>query len=986
MFETSSFVWLRYDYELYSLTCNAEEKRTAETAENSLQEAGFADNVKEENHIVPAVEDKDFHEKVPGLASDEGNQIVPAVEDTNFHEKITGLASGEGNQIVPAVEDTNFHEKITGLASGEGNQIVPAVEDTNFHEKITGLASGEGNQIVPAVEDTNFHEKVAALTSGERNQIVPAVEDTNFHEKVTGLASGEGNQIVHAVEDTNFHEKITGLASGEGNQIPAVEDMNFHEKVTGLSSDEGNQTGPAIEDKDVHEKVTWLVSDDQHEAGDPCIDHQTSDGIEQDDSKIQPPPGSPQVVIQSKHANTDSRIQPASLSADDENDETQIESNVEDKLLETSEKQIEGQTSSEKEREETRSSSCTNSAPNSPEHLGYVEPDFDQHELDKIHADPSIENHSETMQGSKEILGVSLSCDSGEKGQSDAEIAHTLAESVGSDTNPAIGKRREEMASTEEQVSDTSILEEKAEIRDGDEVPNGLSKTSSGSGNNSDEGLPMEMNLIRNGSLDIQQEAMGNKGDGGLPVEMNLIQNGSSDLQSEAIPLTDSLDSFQEVAKPEDKCVVLTEDTKLIGLGLENKDDMPDLCPTQFCEELLNESKTNKSDSSHSDQENDGKEGVMDTSCNSAVDKDFQVEEAKLLENAYKVHLCDSSPNSTLEELCKNPEEGTAKLSKIDTVSTEFFVTDFNHEGEEPTEKNMVEEILEKAEYSYAVGNDIEERKTTEVSDFQSHPIDEAGSLLPPPPAAFPLQSQEHEPATVMGYESLESSDHSSLELQQHGSVELTNKKPGQELPQSPKTTSMAVAQFETAGQSNVQFGKDETPAFPSGGYEAQEGVGRVSTESSPESSAIQAGIRKSPSFHFELLAEGSTEESDQTPLLYHDKTVTGTLSRGVDVNFRNPVGEYGPDSVQYQAMPVEEDSLKLEKSDSEKSRTPFLSFLKEEEEACLVVSQQNQATVVAEKKAAEEVWNSTSPKRRTKRRSRSSLFSNCICCATAIS
>ena len=159
MFETSSFVWLRYDYELYSLTCNAEEKRTAETAENSLQEAGFADNVKEENHIVPAVEDKDFHEKVPGLASDEGNQIVPAVEDTNFHEKITGLASGEGNQI------------------------------------------------------------------------------------------------------------------------PAVEDMNFHEKVTGLSSDEGNQTGPAIEDKDVHEKVTWLVSDDRHEAGDPCIDHQTSDGI-----------------------------------------------------------------------------------------------------------------------------------------------------------------------------------------------------------------------------------------------------------------------------------------------------------------------------------------------------------------------------------------------------------------------------------------------------------------------------------------------------------------------------------------------------------------------------------------------------------------------------------------------------------------------------------------------------------------------------------
>ena len=121
MFETSSFVWLRYDYELYSLTCNAEEKRTAETAENSLQEAGFADNVKEENHIVPAVEDKDFHEKVAGLASGEGNQI-PAVEDMNFHEKVTGLSSDEGNQTGPAIEDKDVHEKVTWLVSDDRHE------------------------------------------------------------------------------------------------------------------------------------------------------------------------------------------------------------------------------------------------------------------------------------------------------------------------------------------------------------------------------------------------------------------------------------------------------------------------------------------------------------------------------------------------------------------------------------------------------------------------------------------------------------------------------------------------------------------------------------------------------------------------------------------------------------------------------------------------------------------------------------------------
>ena len=32
-------------------------------------------------HTVPAIEDKDFHEKVAGLASREGNQVVPAVEE-----------------------------------------------------------------------------------------------------------------------------------------------------------------------------------------------------------------------------------------------------------------------------------------------------------------------------------------------------------------------------------------------------------------------------------------------------------------------------------------------------------------------------------------------------------------------------------------------------------------------------------------------------------------------------------------------------------------------------------------------------------------------------------------------------------------------------------------------------------------------------------------------------------------------------------------
>lgn len=70
--------------------------------------------------------------------------------------------------------------------------------------------------------------------------------------------------------------------------------------------------------------------------------------IEQDDSKVQPPPGPPQAAIESDDGSTDSRIHPASLSADDDDEETMIELNLENELLERMEKKNERQIFSEK--------------------------------------------------------------------------------------------------------------------------------------------------------------------------------------------------------------------------------------------------------------------------------------------------------------------------------------------------------------------------------------------------------------------------------------------------------------------------------------------------------------------------------------------------------------------------------------------------------------------------------------------------------------
>ncbi|KAB5537894.1 hypothetical protein DKX38_015427 [Salix brachista] len=101
---------------------------------------------------------------------------------------------------------------------------------------------------------------------------------------------------------------------------------------------------------------------------------------------------------------------------------------------------------------------------------------------------------------------------------------------------------------------------------------------------------------------------------------------------------------------------------------------------------------------------------------------------------------------------------------------------------------------------------------------------------------------------------------------------------------------------IETKSLAFEQSEKLETTIFPKGGYEAQEGVGRLSTESNPDNLNIHANV------------------SLQNPRL---------------------LPQYNQESIREKQ--VEEKVIALERSDSERSRTPFLGFLKEEEAHVLV-------------------------------------------------
>ena len=174
----------------------------------------------------------------------------------------------------------------------------------------------------------------------------------------------------------------------------------------------------------------------------------------------------------------------------------------------------------------------------------------------------------------------------------------------------------------------------------------------------------------------------------------------------------------------------------------------------------------------------------------------------------------------------------------------------------------------------------------------------------------------------------------------------------------------------------------------------SRESVERLSTGSrdrfstdSDRDSVQYAQMRKSPSFSLDLQDEARNEESEQTPLLYQDKATIETSRSCEDIVNTLTLNGY---SAEEQAMPVAEKVVRLERSDSEKSKTPFLGFLKEDEEANVVVATpQRQSKAQREAKSvvssSTKVTISSTSKGKEKRKVKSSLFGNCMCCATVI-
>ncbi|BFG13974.1 hypothetical protein CerSpe_002490 [Prunus speciosa] len=769
----------------------------------------------------------------------------------------------------------------------------------------------------------------------------------------------------------------------EENLAVEVGEKSLVGTANGNDIKEENEIVPAAEGKYFHEKVTNLASDNPERIEDPCVDYQTSNRTEQEVTEVHPLSESSEVTPETNEAGEGDSKMELATSLNDSGHDNPIEKKMEETDLQgTIKQQLEKQASFKKEEEGAISTS------HDPEPTESIHLELNQHELATIHPDDQSVDDSGSLQGNEDCLGSSLISAFEVKGHlSDTEALKNMDESVDSNTDPVMEKERDDLLlerkASQEQLESS---EEKIETKDGDKFENRLTTITT---------------IASNGL-----SGLGNESDGELPTEMNFFTNDSSESEPEVIPVTNSPNSHLEVPEPEDKCIILKEEIRLIEKESENGEHNHDDNPIQTCGESVIESESFKSSEPQfeaakigSIHENSEKISVV----NPLSDKDCQTEETKVAENGHLVVMCVNNQNEASEDYFLDSDAKVEVVPELGTVPPELTIPHCNHKEEESTEKRAVQQNGDNTEPLYAI--EIGGTETTEQFLSLQLPVDQA-KVLPP--------------KSVCGYETVQSTNDSILNLKQESRSEFLateastgdctnwiaealasmNKLaldiPGQHVTQHTETLQAAAETKISANHSSEPCAKVEASETASCGSETQESMGRYSTESDADNLNVRGRIQKSPSFSLDLKNEARTEESDCTPLLYHDKAaMEGSPCYGDDVSLGNLIKHtsYEPDLPQYQAMPVEEKIITLERGDSDKSKTPFIGFLKEEEEARIVVTphihDKHSATQNSTKNLlashAKEATPTTSSKGKEKRRHRSSLFTNCMCCATVI-
>ncbi|TYH82383.1 hypothetical protein ES332_D02G056200v1 [Gossypium tomentosum] len=863
--------------------------------ENSMKEAGYADDAEGQDHLVPAAEDKNTRgNETESVSLEHDGLASPHIEDSEHEEK------EQDTSTILEVEEIPLKEAaITDETNAEA-RLAPAGGDESTHGTETGLVfdDHDGTEY-PCIDKQKHDEK----------------EDITINDEAAERSSQEAanTDVLATVEDKATHGNEIGLDSTEPEGTADLQSDNLEEHETEMNNTNAEPQEKPLAKDDIEEKNPTIRAAEGEDykteavsaSGDPVVvgdtpDNKILEGQEQGKTELDPPAESTEVDAKPGEVVGGSETEPTSSTKNLEDQEMEKESNFEENLSGRNH-DVENQNPLKKEDEEA-SNSLSGAASS-------LEPD--EHELAEICTELLVLECNGPVK-SEDMIIPSLTCQDQENGFIlDDSVSTDPVETVSPDLSPEAGKGRDEFLVEEMAIKEVS-RDEKLELKDGDdEAGNGLGT------------ITTVMTDLPTG--------IGAKCNGELPSEMNSAKNDSIESQNILVEASET--------ELEDKAMVLSQKGASVEEESENGNAKQSHCQVQSAQEATEKPNGQGSEEGSKDDDQSAlspqfmmngrqKEKItclLNADCDS--NKDCQFLQAKILENG---HMVDASINHQ-----KQQKDSQQEVQLVTDSSDTFFMDQMNKEESE--EKKIIEEKKD------------------------SNPIENGKQCI----------SQSYDP----------------IEQMQGSDMAEVKQEPLWDLSEYPKPIPLTMIDT-TPKQCSKQCANGETPqvvAIANGDYNNQrESVGRFSLESNPDT--INSQMRKSPSFDLDLRIHARAEDSDQTPLLYQDKTTIESFSTQAEEKANT---ENGENPSQYESMATEEKAVTLERSDSEKSRTPFLGFLKEDEEEAdehnmlMEKNPKKQGNQSATNKTTTKVSTSVTTKGKVKRKPITAFFGTCMCCAT---
>ncbi|TYI38640.1 hypothetical protein ES332_A02G042200v1 [Gossypium tomentosum] len=866
--------------------------------ENSMKEAGYADDAEGQDHLVPAAEDKNTRgNETESVSLEHDGLASPHIEDSEHEEK------EQDTSTILEVEEIPLKEAaITNETNAEA-RLAPAGGDESTHGTETGLVFDDrdgteypyiNKQKHDEKEDITINDEAAERSSQEaaNTDVLATVEDKATHGNEIGLDSSDPEGTADLQSDNpEEHETEMNNTNAEPQEKPLAKD----------DIEEKNPTIRAAEGEAYNKTEAVSASGDPVVVGD-TLDNKILEGQEQGKTGLDPPAESTEVDAKPGEVVEGSETEPTSSTKNLEDQEMEKESNFEENLSGRNH-DVENQNPMKKEDEEA-SNSLSGAASS-------LEPD--EHELAELCTEQLVLECNGPVK-SEDMIIRSLTCQDQENGFIlDDSVSTDPVETVSPDLSPEAGKGRDEFLVEEMAIKEVS-RDEKLELKDeDDEAGNGLGT------------ITTVMTDLPTG--------FGAKCNGELPTDMNSAKNDSLESENILVKASDT--------ELEDKGMVLSQKAAPVEEESENGNAKQSHCQVQSAQEATEKPNGQGSEegSKADDQsalspqfmmngrQNEQITCLLNADCDS--NKDCQFLQAKILEYG---HMVDASINHQ-----KQQKDSQQEVQLVTDSSDTFFMDQMNNEESE--EKKIVEEKKD------------------------SNPIENGKQCI----------SQSYDP----------------IEQMQGSDMAEVKHEPIWDLSEYPKPIPLAMIDTTPSPkQCSKQCANGETPqvvAITNGDYNNQkESVGRFSLESNPDT--INSQMRKSPSFDLDLRIHARAEDSDQTPLLFQDKTTIESFSTQAEEKANT---ENGENPSQYESMATEEKAVTLERSDSEKSRTPFLGFLKEDEEEAdehnmlMEKNPKKQGNQSATNKTTTKVSTSVTTKGKVKRKPITAFFGTCMCCAT---